>query len=176
MVWEPRRKPGIEKAADLIRDAGGKIIGRTRLQKIAYLLEIAGVGDGFAFAYRHYGPFSETLAAAIRQAESLGLIHEEENETSWGGFYSVFTASPPRISSGESARSRIIDLAKDADPVELELAATAAFLATEGHTAVWHETAKRKPEKANSVRLANAKALYGKLLKINAPKQLPKIS
>jgi hypothetical protein len=36
------RKYGPQKVADIIRDAGGKIVGRTRLQKIGYLLELLG--------------------------------------------------------------------------------------------------------------------------------------
>ena len=53
------RKRDTEKVADIVRDAGGKIVGRTRLQKIGYLLELSGLGEGFSFDYRHYGPFSE---------------------------------------------------------------------------------------------------------------------
>ena len=35
------------RAAEIVRDAGGHIVGRTRLQKIAYILEAAGLGGGF---------------------------------------------------------------------------------------------------------------------------------
>ena len=40
-----RRKRDTEKVAAIIRDAGGKIVGRTRLQKTGYLLELAGLGE-----------------------------------------------------------------------------------------------------------------------------------
>jgi hypothetical protein len=40
----------------IVRDAGGHIVGRTRLQKIAFMLEPAGLGGGFPFRYKHYGP------------------------------------------------------------------------------------------------------------------------
>jgi uncharacterized protein YwgA len=53
-----------KKAAGLVRDAGGRIVGRTRLQKVAYLLTVTGLEEGFAFAYKHYGPYSEELATA----------------------------------------------------------------------------------------------------------------
>ena len=43
----------------IVRDAGGEITGRTRLQKIAYLLEAVGCGDGFHFFCKHHDPFSE---------------------------------------------------------------------------------------------------------------------
>jgi hypothetical protein len=38
-----------ERAANIVRDAGGSIVGRTRLQKIAYLLFAAGLEDAFSF-------------------------------------------------------------------------------------------------------------------------------
>ena len=63
-----------------------------------------------------------------------------------------------------------------ADPIELELAATAAFLAAEGVPDPWEETAKRKPEKAEGNRLANAKVLYKALRSIRTPKKLPEIA
>ena len=61
------RRRETEKAADIVRAAGGRVVGRTRLQKIGYLLELAGLGEGFPYAYRYYGPYSEerlTAAAA----------------------------------------------------------------------------------------------------------------
>ena len=33
------------KAAAIVRDAGGEIVGRTELQKIAYLLNVTGLGE-----------------------------------------------------------------------------------------------------------------------------------
>ncbi len=47
---------GRRETAEIVRDVGGRIVGRTRLQKIAYLLELAGFGVGFRFEYRHFGP------------------------------------------------------------------------------------------------------------------------
>ena len=61
-----------QKAAEIVRDAGGHIVGRTRLQKIAYLLEITGLGAGFPFRYKHYGPYSEQLADAAETAQIFG--------------------------------------------------------------------------------------------------------
>ena len=56
------------KVAAIVRDAGGRIVGRTRLQKVAYLLSIAGLEEGLPFTYKHYGPYSEDLASAARDA------------------------------------------------------------------------------------------------------------
>ena len=169
------RKRDAERAADIVRDAGGKVVGRTRLQKIAYLLEAAGLGEGFAFEYRHYGPYSEELANAAWHAALLGVIHEEERPTSWGGSYSVFTAGGARSGMVPPARLALVRAAVQADPVALELAATAAFLAAEGNPDPWAETERRKPEKA-AIRINEAKALYRALQQVDTPRRLPKIA
>lgn len=168
-------KSDVEKLADLVRDIGGRVVGRTRLQKIAYLLELGGLGDGFSFEYRHYGPYSDDLAAAARKAGLLGLIDEEENPAVWGGFYSVFSTDRAADDNVPPARAELARAAANADPIELELAATAAFLASESETP-WEETAERKPEKASEERLASAKALYRTLLEIETPVPLPEIA
>jgi hypothetical protein len=131
MTQAREQKSDIQKVADIIRDAGGRIVGRTRLQKLAYLLELSGLGDGFPFEYRHYGPYSEELSIAARNAALLGLLKEEEHATNWDGFYSVYTTSTSSDLPSSSARSRVARQAVSADPIQLELAATAAFLATE---------------------------------------------
>jgi len=171
MPQVPSRRREIDKAADIVRDAGGKIVGRTRFQKIAYLLEAAGLGEGFNFGYRHYGPYSEELTIATHKAALLGLLEEEEIPTSWGGSYSIYTAAGASRAAASGARVSLVREAVNADPVELELAATAVFLALEGSDRPWVETAKRKPDKANSV--PGAKLLYRKLASMRTPKRLP---
>ena len=166
-------KRDFDKAANIIRDAGGKVVGRTRLQKIAFLLELAGLGEGFDFEYRHYGPYSEQLANAVSTAAMVGLISEEERPTTWGGSYSIFTAISKSAMNVPAARMELIGQAGTADPVALELAATAAFLALEGEPDPWGETARRKPEKAD--RLDQAKSLYLKLQAVPTPSPLPSI-
>jgi uncharacterized protein YwgA len=170
-------KTEAEMAADIVRDAGGKVVGRTRLQKMAYLLEISGLGCGFPFEYRHYGPFSEELANAVVNAQIADLITEEERMATWGGFYSIFKTKPgagPANSNVNAARKQILDLGMEANPISLELAATAAFLAAEGNSEPWAETRHRKPEKAAKY-LDDAKALYAQLRSVETPKPLPAI-
>ncbi len=171
-----RNTSDAEKAADIIRDAGGQVVGKTRLQKMAYLLEISGLGGGFSFEYRHYGPFSEELANAVVIAQIADLITEEEHTAWWGGSYSIFKAiSPPANSNVNSARKQILKLGMGANPISLELAATAAFLAKEGDPDPWAETRRRKPEKSDKW-LQESKTLYSTLRSIKGvPKQLPSI-
>jgi uncharacterized protein len=71
-------------ATRIIQDAGGELVGRTRLQKVAYLTQLAGFGDEFEFEYRHCGPFSEDLARGMAIAAAFGQVKEVEREADWG--------------------------------------------------------------------------------------------
>jgi hypothetical protein len=163
------------RAAAIVRDAGGYIVGRTKLQKIGFFLEAAGVGSGFSFRYKHYGPYSDQLAAAAQHAAALRLVIENETVANWGGQYSTFSTQMPPDPFTHPARARLAHEMVNADAVELELAATAAFLAYERFPDPWSETARRKPEKAEGGRLERAKLLYGRLRQIPTPRQLPAI-
>jgi uncharacterized protein len=165
-----------DKAANIIRDAGGKVIGRTRLQKIAFLLELTGQGEGFSFSYHHYGPYSEELNLATQVGKLFEVLDEDERQASWGGKYSIFTTERKDDEVSTQSRKSLAKIASEADPIELELAATAAFLASEGIKGAWAETARRKPEKIRNGRLAKAKALYSRLQILELPKKLPNIS
>lgn len=70
---------------------------------------------------------------------------------------------------------QLVSLAKRANPIALELAATAAYLASIGDADPWDETERRKPEKATEGRLEQAKALYIRLKQLQLPKALPDI-
>ena len=174
MAARSNQKRDFERAVQIVLDSGGRVVGRTRLQKIAYLLEAAGLGEGFSFEYRHYGPYSEELASAARSARLLGAMTEEEHSTTWGGFYSIYIASS--CTFGDCARTQLASIAAASDAVELELAATAAFLASQGIVDPWGETVKRKPEKANPTRLSGAQKLYRLLQTVPTPKTLPAIA
>lgn len=164
-----------QRAADVVRDAGGCIVGRTRLQKIAFFLEAAGVGSGFPFRYKHYGPYSEQLASAVQHAAALRMITEIESVANWGGQYSTYSTQMPANPVTNSARTQLAREMVAADAVELELAATAAFLAHEGFSDPWAETERRKPDKAEAGRLERAKQLYRRLRNVPVPRQLPVI-
>jgi hypothetical protein len=148
--------------AQVVRDAGGEIVGRTKLQKTIYLLELARFVSRFRFGYKHYGPFSEDLAEAADLAAAFGLISERLCPASWGGTYSVYTAPAGELSA-QPSRVRLTRAAAQSDAVLLELAATAAYLAQECRSDPWAETARRKPDKAADGRLAEAKGLYQEL-------------
>lgn len=163
------------RAAEIIRDAGGHIVGRTKLQKIAFFFEAAGVGGGFPFRYKHYGPYSDQLAAATQHASALQLIREIESVAAWGGLYSTFHSAMPPGATQNGTRVQLAREMVSADAVELELAATAAYLAYEGFSDPWAETKRRKPEKADAGRLDKARQLYARLRTIQTPHPLPAI-
>ncbi|HAE49989.1 MAG: hypothetical protein CMO30_13540 [Tistrella sp.] len=171
------------KVAGIVRDAGGRIVGRTRLQKTAYLLTLAGLEDGLSFSYKHYGPYSEAVAEGARVAGLFNLVTESEGKASWGGFYSTYElapageeALPSTDPATEASRRALAVIAADANAVVLELAATAAYLAAEeNHATPWAETARRKPEKAGEGRIDEARRLYDRLRKVSTPRPLPEI-
>ena len=173
MATRANQRRDFERVVQIVSVSGGRVVGRTKLQKIAYLLEATGLGEGFSFEYRHYGPYSEQLASAARSAWLLGALKEEEHPTTWGGLYSIYSVTTEP--AAESAKTQLAKIAAGADSIELELAATAAFLASEGLGDPWGETAKRKPEKASPTRMEGAQKLYHQLQKIQTPKPLPAI-
>jgi uncharacterized protein len=162
-----------QRAAEIVRDAGGHIVGRTRLQKIAYFLEAAGLGAGFQFRYKHYGPYSEQLADAAQTARIVGMLDERETPATWGGLYSTYHSLLPQDFGALGVRQRLAQELVNVDAVELELAATALFLASERFHDPWGETARRKPDKAGGGRLQRAQQLYQTLRKILTPRPLP---
>lgn len=178
MTWCPSH---LNDAVRIVEDAGGTLVGRTRLQKVAYLAQLAGFGIGFDFEYRHYGPYSEDLATSIEIAAGLGLVSEEERRAEWGGKYSIYRTNGVGRPAPDQDRSSFIMAAAQIDAVQLELAATAAFLFAEegigrmGGGDPWEETARRKPEKAADGRLVRARRAYQNLRKLPVPRVLPEI-
>ena len=166
------------KAAALVRDAGGTLVGRTRLQKVAYLTKLAGFADDFTFDYRHYGPYSEELAEAMEIAVGLKIIQEEKRASASGATYSIYRTD---AGAADDGRAPFIRAAANTSAIELELAATAAYLYVEegcrgadGRDA-WAITEKRKPGKAADGRLERAKEAYKKLVDIAPAGTLPPI-
>lgn len=152
----------------------GEIVGRTKLQKTAALLELAGVGAGFNFSYHHYGPYSEDLATAADRAVLLGIVGEDPRRAAWGGYYSIFRAT--KTTDANPARAKLIELAAEANAVALELAVTAAFIADdEGVDNAWDVVTARKPEKASEANMKAAKELYRQFRTVETVHPLPPI-
>lgn len=165
----------LKELVRIVSAADGEIVGRTRLQKTAFLLELAGLGSGYQFKYKHYGPYSEELASAVELAPLLFDFHEEQRRSGWGGAYSVFTSGAAYDGEEGDTYKLLVGMARRANPIALELAATAAYLASVGDNDPWGETERRKPEKAAGGKLEQAKALYVRFKELQLPKALPEI-
>lgn len=158
----------VDYVGALIRLADGQIVGKTRFQKIAYLLEAKGLGFGLDFDYHNYGPFSPELAFATDDAESLEYIRTEEKFGFHSVPYTVFhsTDGAPKFKDDAASRARreALKTMSDYSALVLELAATAVYLKLNGYpNSYWSEVKKRKPLKATSERLALAKKLISDL-------------
>ncbi len=162
-----------EAVYEIVAAAGGRLVGKTRLQKTAYILEISELGFGFSFSYHYFGPYSHDVTASTADARADCLVEEREEVASWGGAYSVFLADVANRQCKDERFECIIQIASRADPVALELAATAAFLKLEGFDDAWAETSRRKPSKATDDRLRGARELWAQLRQVPVPKELP---
>lgn len=147
---------------------GGEIVGKTRLQKIFYLLEAMDLGFGIEFDYHIHGPFSAELAFAADDAVALGCLQALERPGFHAVPYTVFRAtkctSDLLEDEDDGARRHALDTMRRYSSVVLELAATAVYLCEHGYRdTFWDEVRVRKPLKANPERLERAKALLNEL-------------
>lgn len=157
----------------IISAADGEMTGKVRLQKVAYVLDLAGLTEPLAHRYYHFGPYSDIVTNQATEALSCGLLTVNEVQTEWGGAYTAFKAH--EVAPVDDMVSAIVKKSCSVESVVLELAATAAYLKQEFGDAAWDETARRKPLKATSERLAKAKAFWSDLRTIHTPKELPAV-
>lgn len=144
---------------------GGELIGRTRLQKGAYLLHCCGANFDLFFVYHHYGPYSFKLAAGCADAIEERRLEMEERRGQRGR-YRVFKTGESRRSIGALSADdtrRIVQRLKDSTDLVLELAATIVFLREEGGYRKMEdaivETRIRKVQKATDERMERALSL-----------------
>lgn len=165
---EPMRIEPEDHVAEIIAAAGGKLVSRIRLQKIAYLLDQIGNESHFDYVYHHYGPFSRDLENAVLDAEAFGLVKQEEGRrASDGARYSIFTLDKNveefKVLKDKKLREWAQRLAVENVTV-LELAATAHWLVTYEHIKDWEiEIRRRKGTKNDGGRLEKAKELLRQL-------------
>ena len=158
----------VDSVGALVRLAGGKIVGKTRLQKTTYLLEVKGLGFGLDFDYHNYGPFSPDLAFATDDAKSLGYITSEEHLGFHSVPYTVFISTDMTQDIGDDAesvaRQDALEIMNRNSSLVLELAATAIYLRRNGYPdSFWQEVEKRKRLKATPQRVGLAKQLIAEL-------------
>jgi len=143
--------------AEIVRAAGGRIIGRVRLQKIFYLLDKIGLQSGFDYEYHYYGPYSAELVDAVDDAKAFDLLKESmHHRASDGVQYSVF--EEPGVALSGSIGSlpqrdveRALALMQRETATVLEIAATINWLEVEEGFSDWRpELVRRKRSKAEA--------------------------
>lgn len=152
----------------LITLNGGELVGRTRLQKQAYLLDRCGANFGLPYTYHHYGPYSFDLADGVDDTRAEGRIEIEERFGYHRVPYAIFRsgAAAERLEClgdlpADKARA-LLETMKGASDIVLELAATIVFLRDEwdyygkGTIGPVEETKSRKSLKATQERLEKA--------------------
>lgn len=146
---------------------GGRLVGRTRLQKGGYLLHRCGANFELPFIYYHYGPYSSDLANGCLNARANKRIRISERPGRHGVRYAIFTLGKDARPSGrlgalpaEKARGLLKKMEKVEDIV-LELAATIVYFVEDGYDMekAIQETRVRKPIKASPERLDRAFSL-----------------
>lgn len=160
-------KNKVENIAALIRLNGGQIVGKTRLQKIVYLLEAKGLGFDFDYDYHNYGPYSAELAFATDDAESLAWLVKEDRRGTYGVPYTTFksTEHSPRFEKTDKLEPRraALQIMNSASSIVLELAATAIYLQRHGYKNYWSEVRRRKSNKATPEHIEEASRLLQQL-------------
>lgn len=157
----------IDVVAKIISFNGGEIVGKTRLQKIFYLLDEKELVTSLDFDYHNYGPFSVDLAFATDDAVALGYLEQEVRQGYHAVSYTVYRLVQ-KINTTDDTNSRNIAEALKTmsrfSALVLELAATARFLQKHGYeTDFWDEVRKRKPGKASDSRIQKARELLTEL-------------
>lgn len=152
--------------ADIVAAAGGRLVSRIRLQKLAYLLDQLGAQSGFRYVYHHYGPYSRDLDAAVFDAEAFGLVDEKYDRRKLDGArYSIFELKGDAGSHaysylGDAGLRDIVQRLASVNATVLELAATAHWLVESEKIKDWKaEIIRRKGSKASEDRLSEATTL-----------------
>ncbi|MCB8821925.1 hypothetical protein [Microvirga rosea] len=142
----------------LVREAGGTIETRIRIQKEAYLLALQGARNfrQRSFEYHHYGPFSRELSDTLHLAVTVGLLEEQAMSVSDEAQKFVYQLTD----KGKKASDEIGEPLKQFNDFikkmnsehwrALELASTVGFLEVEGKAKTREEAVqmalKLKPE------------------------------
>jgi O-acetyl-ADP-ribose deacetylase (regulator of RNase III)/uncharacterized protein YwgA len=134
-----RLEPGWIALAEIVRRVGQAPhawpIGRTRLQKLAYFADAAGIPAGLTFMEASYGPYARELAPALSRLVNNGVLTESRAGPMLAvrpgpSFDDAATRYGAAISTHDQAIDRVTNLLARLDSTETELAASVHFAAT----------------------------------------------
>ncbi len=126
----------LDRLCFLIEEAGGRVDGRKKLHKLAYLCERGGTDLGQGFVFYMYGVYSPSLAQDVSAAQAWEYITEESDPA--GDKYEISLGSKGRehhsvIPDLEQAGLQLVgNLARESASV-LEVVTTIAYLWDSGY-------------------------------------------
>jgi uncharacterized protein len=144
---------------------GGKVVGRTRLQKSIKLLQRIGLPTDYDYVVFFYGPYSEGVKSDLGLLEVLGLIEEEEHTSATGNLYFTINAKPGASLPELEPFLPQIRLMENTEQVALELAATYDAFREMGsdHEEAMVRLRRKKREKCSPENVQAALDLLGRL-------------
>ncbi len=112
-------------AAVIAAHPNGRVVGRTRLQKIVKLLQRLGLPTDYGYMLHFYGPYSEGLQAEVGLLEMMDLVEEKLQGGKDGPQYYVIIAKPgAELEEVNRKYKGAIRTMHDAETEVLEIAAT----------------------------------------------------
>lgn len=156
---------------DVVALSGGSLVGRTRMQKTIYLLDVVGLGSGASYYYYNFGPFSDEIADGISDSKFGGMLREQtEHRMSDGSPFSIFKTDKASEQIHEvgalpaGSVKKILQRFASCNSTVLELAATIHWLAKIEKVSDWpKELVRRKGSKTQNGRMERAIDLLGEL-------------
>jgi len=111
-------------AALIASHPGGRVVGRTRLQKEVKLLQRLGFPTDYSYKIHFYGPYSEELQSEIGLLEAFSFVEETPELSAEGNPYYILSAKPTKLLPDISRFDPFIKILDKTPAVVLELAAT----------------------------------------------------
>jgi uncharacterized protein YwgA len=152
---------------DIVALSGGRLVGRTRMQKTVYLLDAKGLNSGAAYYYYNFGPFSDEVADGISDGKFAGRLEEKTDyRRSDGSPFSIFQTAKSSAEVGKLGSLpkedavRLLDRLNSKSSTVLELAATIHWLTIIEKVGDWRsELKRRKGSKTEGGRMDEAAGL-----------------
>lgn len=111
-------------AALIAAHPGGKIVGRTRLQKEVKLLQRLDYPTDYSYTIHFYGPYSEELQSDVGLLEAFSFVEETQEVSAEGNPYYVLRSKSTESLPDVQKFQPLVQVLDASPTVVLELAAT----------------------------------------------------
>ena len=125
----------LEVLESIIEAAGGKILGKTKFQKLVYLAQEKGLYLGYDFGYHYFGVFSSELEMDLQSGEVFGVFSQDVKSDYYGCPIEISLKDMNQVQSvdsSNSALSMVSELSKEESRV-LEVLSTIIYLKKAGY-------------------------------------------